>query len=157
MQLANLMYENSDNPDPFPQGIIDQYKNDPSLPNTNWMDLVFNNGQIQQHNISIMSGVNKTKFAFTGSYLHQLGNVKGFDYDRYNFRLNLDNQVTKAISIGVNVAGMRGINNGPAGSIFDVYFNHKCNKKHRLINLQAGLAQLISLRAEYRNKGYTVL
>lgn len=123
MELANEMYRNSGVAEaslPFPQADIDRYRNDPSLPNTNWMDVVFNQGVIQQHNLSVNGGDGKTKYAFSAGYLSQTGNVDNFKTDRYNFRLNLDHEIRKGIRLGSNLSGYRRINNGPYGDINNI-------------------------------------
>jgi TonB-linked SusC/RagA family outer membrane protein len=97
MALRNEADENSGNL-PLYRDVIDQYQNGP---NTNWFDEVFQMGSIQQHNLSIRGGSEKTNFNVSLGYLDQGAIVKFTEgTKRYNARLNLDTDVTSRFKIG---------------------------------------------------------
>ncbi|MDB5010547.1 MAG: hypothetical protein JWQ06_1336 [Mucilaginibacter sp.] len=87
--------------------------NDPSTyPSTNWQDIVFNkSAPISNYNLSINGGDEKTKFNITSGYFKQAGIVRGSDYNRFNFRINLDHAVTDKIKFGTNTSFNRSTQN----------------------------------------------
>lgn len=102
------------------------------FPNVNWYDLIFkpSAGQ-QQHNLNIRGGTEKAKYFISAGFFDQealfntnavASNVdQQLKYKRYNFRSNLDFDVTKKFKVtfrlstqtedrsGPNVANTRGI------------------------------------------------
>jgi TonB-linked SusC/RagA family outer membrane protein len=79
-----------------------------------WMDYLLKNGAMQsQHNVNISGGVEKIRyFVSLGAYTQE-GLFKTFDagydfnfnYNRYNYRANLDFDVTKSTLLSVNLGG----------------------------------------------------
>jgi TonB-dependent starch-binding outer membrane protein SusC len=71
--------------------------------NTNWEDEIFKTAPIANIQLSARGGNDKTKFFMAGNYFDQEGIVIDNYYKRATFRLNLDNKVSNAISIGTNL------------------------------------------------------
>lgn len=69
---------------------------------TDWLKEATQSGQIQEHNLSIAGGAEKFQYYFSGSKLSQDGVVKGYKYEKTNFRVNLDSQVTDFLKIGTS-------------------------------------------------------
>ncbi|MCX2678486.1 TonB-dependent receptor [Galbibacter sp. EGI 63066] len=69
---------------------------------TNWFDEVTQTGLITEHNVSLSGGSENAKYFISGGYLDQKGVIKGYEYNRVNFRTNLDLDVTNWLSTGVN-------------------------------------------------------
>ncbi len=69
---------------------------------TNWMDYVFNTGNRQNHQISFSGGSEKTQFLVSGGFFNEEAVVPQGDYSRFNFRLNLDHQVSDWLKIGTS-------------------------------------------------------
>lgn len=67
-----------------------------------WQDAVFRQAPIQNHNITISGGNEKTRFAIGGSAFLQDGIIEGSTYDRYSFRTNINHEINKKISVDVN-------------------------------------------------------
>jgi len=102
MRLRNEADINSGRDPLYPDDVISQYT---SGPNTNWFDVILKNGSIQQHNVSVSGGSEKTNFNLSVGYLRNEGIVEKVDgSDRYNARLNLDTRVTDRVTIGVSLA-----------------------------------------------------
>jgi TonB-linked SusC/RagA family outer membrane protein len=59
---------------------------------TDWQDAAFRKASIQSHNLSILSGSDKTKLAFSGNYFKQNGILQNTDFRRLSARVNLDHQ-----------------------------------------------------------------
>jgi len=91
-------------------------------PDTDWMDYILKPSAMQyKGNVNISGGTEKVKYFVSIGYLNQDGLFKTFDsqYDynfshkRYNYRTNLDIQVTKTTKIGITSGGRVGITNQP--------------------------------------------
>ena len=84
------------------------------FPNTNWEDLMFKKASLQtQHNLNISGGTKDVKFFISLGYLYQDGLLKRFyesynpNYknNRYNYRANLDINVTKSTTLKLGLGG----------------------------------------------------
>lgn len=94
-------------------------------PNTNWRELIFKNTYIQtQHNVTISGGTDRVRYFTSLGYLYQDGMLKQFDtldydnqysYNRFNYRANLDIDVTKTTLFKINIGGRLGITHEPKG------------------------------------------
>ena len=73
--------------------------------NTDWQEPIYRTTLMHQHNLSISGGNEKTRYFLSGGFMKQNGFIKGFELERGNFRSNIDTQVTKDISVSLNVAG----------------------------------------------------
>jgi TonB-linked SusC/RagA family outer membrane protein len=79
-----------------------------SLPDTDWQDLLFRTALTQQYEMSLTGGSENTKYAFSGAYMNEEGIVLGSDYERFNFRTNINSQPTKFLEVGVNLSAYYG-------------------------------------------------
>lgn len=81
-----------------------------------WMKTVSRKFNMQtQHNLNVQGGTKKVKYYISGGYMSTGGILKEFpstlgikttdSYNKYNFRSNLDFDVTKDLRIGVKMAG----------------------------------------------------
>ena len=79
---------------------------DPSLlgKGTDWQGELFNNAAMQKHQLSLSGGSNTTTYYMSGEYLKQEGVAIGSGFDRYGFRINLDNKPKDWITIGANLS-----------------------------------------------------
>jgi TonB-linked SusC/RagA family outer membrane protein len=70
--------------------------------NTNWLDVVLRDAITQSHEISARGGNERTRFYLSGSYYYQEGIQYRSDFERYNFRTNLDNKLSERANIGLS-------------------------------------------------------
>lgn len=79
---------------------------DPSLlgEGTDWQRELFNNAAMNKHQLSLSGGSNNTAYYFSAEYLKQDGVAEGSGFDRYGFRLNLDNKPREWATIGLNLS-----------------------------------------------------
>jgi TonB-linked SusC/RagA family outer membrane protein len=79
---------------------------DPSLlgNGTDWQRELFSNAAMQKHQLSLSGGSNTTTYYMSGEYLKQDGVALGSGFDRYGFRINLDNKPREWINIGANLS-----------------------------------------------------
>lgn len=76
--------------------------------NTNWIDEIFGTGTIQQHSVTSTGGSDRISYFASLGYMNQTGNVKNFDYDRYNLRTNIEAKIAKSLTFTFGVAGQIG-------------------------------------------------
>jgi len=81
-----------------------------TYPSTNWFNEIFQSAPISQTDLNFSGGTDRTKFFLSGSVFDQGGVVKGSSYNRYSFRMNLDNLVTEKFKIGVSTGFSRSHN-----------------------------------------------
>lgn len=110
---------------PYPQTIRDKFKgvadgnplspNDPYFyPSTNYADLMLKDYALQQqHNITIGGGTERLKYFASLGYFNQQGMFenlnpnldKSTSYKRYNYRTNIDINITQTTLAKVNIGG----------------------------------------------------
>jgi len=73
------------------------------MPDNNWQELLFRNAKMQQYELSLSGGSEKTQYTFSASYMQQDGISINTDYDRFNFRTSLSSQINDRIQIGMNM------------------------------------------------------
>lgn len=89
--------------------------------NTDWQDVAFRTGFIQDHNVSFSGGGENSSYFVSGNYFGNKGTVISTDFDRISFRVNTSG--TKGIfSIGENLAISNSKTDEMSGNpIIDVY------------------------------------
>ena len=104
-------------PGDFSDEIIEAFRtnSDPLLyPNMDWMDLIMKPSSFQsQHNLNISGGTDRVRYFTSVGILTQDGLFRSFDagynsnftYNRYNYRANLDIDVTKTTLLSINLGG----------------------------------------------------
>jgi len=73
------------------------------MPDNNWQDQLFRNAKMQQYELSLTGGNDKTQYAFSGSYIQQDGISLNTDYDRFNFRTSITSKISDKIQVGINM------------------------------------------------------
>lgn len=81
----------------------------PELRNSNfsWWDLATKEGFNQNHNVSLQGGTEKLQSFLSVGYYNEQGAIKGYDYERYNFRLNTVYKPLKWLTIKPSLVGAR--------------------------------------------------
>ena len=102
----------------FSDGVIQKFKDgsDPiRFPNTQWTDYVMKKSTLQtQSNVSISGGTKNVRYFISAGMYTTGGLFKQFDqdyvndyrYHRFNYRANIDLDVTKTTTISANLAGV---------------------------------------------------
>ncbi|MBQ8520577.1 MAG: TonB-dependent receptor [Bacteroides sp.] len=91
---------------------------------TNWTDELFDNNVPQeQYNVSVDGGSEKVTYFFNVGYMKQNGSYKSgsLNYDRWNFRSNVDAQITDRLKASVQLSGYMDEKNQPYNDIWTVY------------------------------------
>ena len=101
----------------FSPTVLQKFKDhsDPiKYPDTDWIDYCFKDHAIQtQHNVNISGGTERMRYFVSVGAFTQDGLFKqqalpydfNFKYKRFNYRANLDFDVTKTTTISVNLGG----------------------------------------------------
>lgn len=97
---------------PFTAAQIDDFKKNGG---TDWQDLVYRNGSGQQHQVTVSGGNEKTSFLISGNYVNQKGIVENSGFKRYVLRTNLNTQLSKKLSLRLNLSGAKTANHNTDG------------------------------------------
>lgn len=107
--------------------VMQKYRehSDPDLyPNVDWFDALFDDmAENQRVNLSITGGGDIVKYYVSGSFYNEssiyknAGNIYGYDssinYNKFNFRANIDLNLTKSTVLNVNLANIYEKSFGP--------------------------------------------
>ena len=74
---------------------------------TDWQDQIFRTAVMHSHQVGVNGGNDKTTFAASAGYMNQEGIIIGSDFNRFNTRLNIDNNFTKWLKVGASLAYTR--------------------------------------------------
>jgi len=66
---------------------------------TDWQDEIFQIAPISNYELSFTGGSEKVQYAVSGAFFDQDGIIVGSEFNRYNFRANVDAEVNKRIKI----------------------------------------------------------
>ena len=70
---------------------------------TDWQDQIYTRAIMQNHNLSMSGGIQKTKYYVSLNYFQQDGVVKETGTRRYIARINVDQGIGKKLNFGVNL------------------------------------------------------
>src|ERR1035437_1652687 len=94
-------------------GIYDPYWGTNQLETIDWQDALFKtNAPTSDIQISASGATEKINYSISGGIHKQDGIVYGSSYARYNFRANIESQITDRIKVGLNIAPSYGELNG---------------------------------------------
>jgi TonB-linked SusC/RagA family outer membrane protein len=87
----------------FNQPIYDGTSQTFAQTNTDWQDAYFKSGIITQSNLSVNGGNDKSRYYISGGYFKQDGITQGVNYQRGNFRINSEHNLSKIFTLGQNL------------------------------------------------------
>ncbi|GLR18738.1 SusC/RagA family TonB-linked outer membrane protein [Portibacter lacus] len=70
---------------------------------TDWQEAILRSAAIQSYQLGLTSGSKTTSYAISGGYFNQEGIIINSNFERYNFRVNLENNFTQRLKVGANV------------------------------------------------------
>ncbi|GAA3638020.1 SusC/RagA family TonB-linked outer membrane protein [Flavivirga jejuensis] len=80
--------------------------------NTDWQDIIYRTGSVQNHQFSFSGGSDKINFYASANYFQQDGIIINSDFEKITFLSNIDAQVTDKLKLGMNLFSSRGVQNG---------------------------------------------
>jgi len=78
--------------------------------NTDWMDIMFKNAPIQEHNLRFAGGSEKTTYSVSLGYLDQQGILIETFGQRYSINSNVQSEITNYLKVGASLIGTYGFN-----------------------------------------------
>ncbi len=70
---------------------------------TDWLGLITRNGRVNQHNLSLSGGTERTQYFVSGNYYDHNGIIKNSGIRRFSLRTNLEQKINTFIKLGVNL------------------------------------------------------
>ena len=102
MRMTNTALANEGASPLFPEDMITAFENGTDkykYPSTDWFEEVFETAPIQEHNLSIMGGTEKSTSFLSFNYLNQDGMVPNTKTERYGMRANLELNVNNWVKV----------------------------------------------------------
>lgn len=98
---------------PFdPLSVPAEYRNPDSLgAGTDWYDAMTRAAPIQSYNVTWSKGTESLRVLLSGGYFNQQGIVRNTAFQRYTFRANIEGNVRKNITLGLNFSPTYNIRN----------------------------------------------
>jgi len=131
MRMTNEALVNEGGSPLFPENMISAFENGTDkykYPSTDWFDVAFENALIQEHNLSIKGGTEKSSSFLSFNYLNQDGMIQNTNTERYGIRANLESRVNSWLTVDsrinyshkVSVESYNDIVYGSMGRFFDM-------------------------------------
>ncbi|MBB4034916.1 TonB-linked SusC/RagA family outer membrane protein [Dysgonomonas hofstadii] len=79
---------------------------------TDWQDLIYSDGLLTNHQVSVSGGTKKTQYAFSIGYYNAEGSYKMQSMERYSIKLSIDQQIGKYVKVGLNSLNSYVLRNG---------------------------------------------
>lgn len=79
---------------------------------TDWHDEIYSTGIVQNYQVGISDGTERLRYHLSAGYQRDKGVLRSAFFERYNVRLNIENDITKWMTIGANVTYSDNISNG---------------------------------------------
>jgi TonB-linked SusC/RagA family outer membrane protein len=75
--------------------------------NTDWQGAAFRKANSQNHSLSLFSGTERTRIAFSGNYFEQDGILQNTNFERYAGRVNVEHDYNDKFKISSYITGSR--------------------------------------------------
>ena len=99
-----------------PVNVDPNHPNDRGPYNTDWQDQLYHPANMQNYQLNVSGGTDKTRYYLGGGYFKQDGISLNSGFDRYNFKINLEQTVSKRLRVGLNLNLSRTYTNGSTRS-----------------------------------------
>ncbi|RZS98287.1 SusC/RagA family TonB-linked outer membrane protein [Cecembia calidifontis] len=85
-------------------GLAPIFEDPSTLPTTDWQDEIFRRAPIQNYEVSLSGGTQKSQYFLSGGYFDQSGVVIASGFRRGNFRFNFDQHLNDRMKTGVSLS-----------------------------------------------------
>jgi TonB-dependent starch-binding outer membrane protein SusC len=111
MEMYNRAQVNQGSSPLYSEELINEFRTNPTsqlYPNTNWMDVLFDQAPMQEHNIRVSGGDSRTRYNLSAGYLDQDGVLKGMsEAKRYSINLRVNTQISDRLSVEGSIMGTK--------------------------------------------------
>lgn len=80
----------------------ESFINNPTV-DTDWQDEIFRIGKVNEVNLALRGGTDDTKYMVSSGYYNQQGIIIGSDFNRFNMRANIDQDLGEHITLGTSL------------------------------------------------------
>jgi len=95
-------------------GNAQPFKDLSAISNTNWQDYIFrNNAPITDHNLSVSKASKDGNYFLSLNYFDQSGTMYKSNFERYQLRFNVDQNIGKYIQVGATMTASRSRRSNP--------------------------------------------
>ena len=84
----------------------------PGTADTDWQDLIFRRGAIQNYQLSLSGGNENVSYYLSGAYFDQQGVIINSDFDRFSVSSNVNVKASERFNFGLNLFAQRSSSNG---------------------------------------------
>lgn len=89
--------------------------------NTNWVDRSSQHGRNQDYNLSYMGSTEKARIYAGGNYFKEEGSIKGYSFERFSGRMNVDYQISKKLTIKPKIMATYTATDDRQHSLYDMF------------------------------------
>ncbi|RAK01929.1 TonB-linked SusC/RagA family outer membrane protein [Larkinella arboricola] len=89
-----------------------------SLPNTDWVDEIFQNGKEQSYSLSLAGASAKANYYLSANYQREDGTIIDNSFERYGLRSNADFKINKRFKVGETLFAWKTSTNPPQNTTF---------------------------------------
>lgn len=112
-QLVNDINESDGKPHTFSDSAINAAGS-----GSDWQGGALRNGPIQNHELSVSGGDEKSRYLISGNYFKQVGTVVNTDFQRFSGRINYERNITDKFKISANIFGSQSKENKLFGNAY---------------------------------------
>lgn len=113
--------------------------------NTNWQDLMYENGMVNSHDLGVSGGTENANYNFGIGYYKDESLLPGQNYDRYSLRAAIDQKVGEYFNFGFTTNSSYSTTNG---SNLDMYQVLNASPMINPYNADGSLKRVVSMPAD---------
>lgn len=87
--------------------------------NGDWVGAALRTGDVQNHQLTIYGGDDKSRYSISGNYFDNKGIILGTDFKRYSARFNYEKNVFKNLRLATNIFGSNSTENKLTGTAYN--------------------------------------
>lgn len=88
---------------------------------TDWFDVGTQTGKVQNYNVSFSGNNGKVSTFLLADYYNETGSVKGYEYDKYTMRANIDYKVNDKLTLKAKLSGYVKKSDSKQHSVYSLY------------------------------------
>ncbi|THU35006.1 TonB-dependent receptor [Niastella caeni] len=87
--------------------------------NGNWPEAAIRTGSVQNHQLTIFGGDEKSRYSVSGNYFNQKGIILATDFKRYSARVNYEKEYSKKLKLATSLFGSNSSENKLTGAAYN--------------------------------------